>query len=83
MYLYLNETNLQLVTEFLRVRNKATIRIPFVEPRAAPDLCWLLLPVHSGPYTVIEMHIITASVCTYNHIFWVWLNWKNKKVRAD
>ncbi len=74
-----SETNLQLVTKLLRIRNKATIRIPFVEPRAAPDLCRLLIPVHCSPYAVIELHVVTPSVCTYDHIFRVWLNWKNEK----
>lgn len=74
-----SDTNLQLVTKLLRVRNKATICIPFEEPRAAPDLCRLLLPVDGGAYAVIELHIITASIGTYDHVFWVWLNWKNNK----
>lgn len=74
-----SETNLELVTELLRVRNKATIRIPFVEPRAAADLRRLLLPVDRSPYAVVELHVITSSICTYDHIFWVWLDWKNKK----
>lgn len=74
-----SEKNLQLVTKLLRVRNKATIRVPFVEPRAAPDFCRFLLPVDRSPYAVVELHVVAPSVCSYNHIFWVWLNWKNKK----
>lgn len=74
------ETNLQLITKLLRVRNKATICISFVEPRAAADLCGLLLPVHCGPYAVIELHVVSPSICAYNHIFWVWLNWKKNKI---
>ena len=41
-----SDTNLQLLTELFRVRDESTVRIPFVEPATAADLCRLLLPVH-------------------------------------
>lgn len=69
-----SETNLQLFTKLLRVRNEATVSIPLVEPGAAPDLCGLLLPEDSRPYAVIELYVVSASICSYDHIFWVWLN---------
>lgn len=78
IYQFQDETHLQLVTKLLRVRNEATISIPFVEPRAAPDLCRLLLPEDRSSYTVVELHVVAPSVSAYDHIFWVWLNWKKK-----
>jgi len=71
-------TDLQFLAKLLRVRNKATIRVPFVEPGAAPDLCRLLLPEHCSPDAVVELHVVTPPVCPYNHILWIWLNWKKQ-----
>lgn len=71
-------TNLQLVAELLRIRDEPTVRIPFVEPRAAPNLRWFLLPVHSRPYAVVELHVITAAIGADDHIFRVWLNWEKR-----
>lgn len=73
------KANLQLVAKLLRIRDKPTVRIPFIKPRAAPDLCKFLLPVHSSPHTVIELHIIPAAIGADDHIFRVWLNWGKRK----
>lgn len=75
-------SNLQLVAELLRVRNKAAVRVSLVEPGAAPDLRRLLLPEHRGARSVVEPHVVTPSVCAYDHVLWVKLNWNNKNIHV-
>lgn len=76
-----SHTDLQFFAKVLRVGNEAAVSVPFVEPGAAANLCWLLLPIDSCPYAIIQLHVESPSVRSHNHILRVWLNCKGENER--
>lgn len=69
---------LQFVTELLGIGDEAAVRVSFVEPGTAAHLSLLLFPVHSSARTLIKLHIIASTICTYDHILRVGLDWEIK-----